>query len=70
MGIWDLDIRGHYKGIWRLYLNNHQFEDNRENNANEFKEQGKATAALHSKSGTELFIIGCPFSYFWYIVIY
>lgn len=61
LGIWDLDIRGHYKGMWRLYLNN----DNEDTGIN-VDEEG---IPAHSKSGTELFIIGCPFSYFWCVYI-
>ncbi|XP_015373420.1 PREDICTED: protein O-linked-mannose beta-1,2-N-acetylglucosaminyltransferase 1-like isoform X2 [Diuraphis noxia] len=56
LGIWDLDIRGHYKGMWRLYLNT----DNQDDGTNA-DEEGIPT---HIKSGSELFIISCPFSHF------
>lgn len=60
LGIWDLDIRGHYKGMWRLYLNRFD-SDNQEDTI------GEEGIITHNKSGIELFIIGCPFSYFWYV---
>lgn len=47
--------------MWRLYLN-HEDSDNPDNG----DEEG---IPAHTKSGSELFIIGCPFSYFWYVCI-
>lgn len=64
LGIWDLDIRGHYKGIWRLYFNSHQNEK-QDSIANAAEEQGIPRLIRHSRSGSELIIVGCPYSYFW-----
>lgn len=46
--------------MWRLYLNRYDSE----NQDDTIGEEGIIT---HNKSGIELFIIGCPFSYFWYV---
>jgi len=51
--------------MWRLYLNRGYGGDNEDDGANG-DEEGMP---IQGKSGTELFVIGCPFSYFWYVCV-